>query len=342
MTFVPTKRVDETAEYLPAAPTQIEQALFEVKRLIVGQDYALERLLVALLSGGHVLLEGVPGLAKTAMIKALADVIGGSFGRVQFTPDLVPADLTGTRIYNGRTSEFTTELGPIFVNLLLADELNRAPAKVQSALLEVMQERQVTIGKQTYHVPSPFLVLATQNPIESDGTYPLPQAQLDRFMFKVLVDYPSYDDELVVIQRVTGPSIGLRNVISTQQLIEMQQAAANVYVDPRVIAYAATLVSATRAPDKHGLPQLSRAMLFGASPRASINMILAARALAFIRGRAYVLPQDVAEIAPDVLRHRLVLSYEAIATGMTSENILEALLKRFPPPRIDLGDRNAA
>jgi MoxR-like ATPase len=342
MSFVPTKRVDEPAEYLTAAPTQVEQALFEVKRLIVGQDYALERLLVALLARGHVLLEGVPGLAKTAMIKALADVIGGSFGRVQFTPDLVPADLTGTRIFNGRTSEFTTELGPIFVNLLLADELNRAPAKVQSALLEVMQERQVTIAKQTYHVPDPFLVLATQNPIESDGTYPLPQAQLDRFMFKVLVDYPSYDDELVVIQRVTGPSIGLRNVISTQQLVEMQQAAANVYVDPRVIAYAATLVSATRAPDMHGMSQLSRAILFGASPRASINMILAARALAFIRGRSYVLPQDVAEIAPDVLRHRLVLSYQGIATGMTSENILEVLLKRFPPPRIDLGDRHAA
>jgi MoxR-like ATPase len=327
---------------MPVSPALIEQALFEVKRLIVGQDYTLERLLIALLAKGHVLLEGVPGLAKTAMIKSLAQVVGGTFGRIQFTPDLVPADLTGTRIYNGKTGEFTTELGPMFVNLLLADEINRAPAKVQSALLEVMQERQITIGKQTYAVPDPFLVLATQNPIESDGTYALPEAQVDRFMFKVLVDYPSYDDELVVITRITGPEIGLHTLMTPRLLKEMQDAVARVYVDPQVVAYAATLISATRKPADHGLAQLARSIQFGASPRASINLILAARALAFLRGRQYVLPQDVAEIAPDVIRHRLVLSYEGIASGVTSETILAALLGRFPPPRIDLGDRHAS
>jgi MoxR-like ATPase len=336
-----THVVEPTAE-MPVSPALIEQALFEVKRLIVGQDYTLERLLIALLAKGHVLLEGVPGLAKTAMIKSLAQVVGGTFGRIQFTPDLVPADLTGTRIYNGKTGEFTTELGPMFVNLLLADEINRAPAKVQSALLEVMQERQITIGKQTYAVPDPFLVLATQNPIESDGTYALPEAQVDRFMFKVLVDYPSYDDELVVITRITGPEIGLHTLMTPRLLKEMQDAVARVYVDPQVVAYAATLISATRKPADHGLAQLARSIQFGASPRASINLILAARALAFLRGRQYVLPQDVAEIAPDVIRHRLVLSYEGIASGVTSETILAALLGRFPPPRIDLGDRHAS
>ena len=333
--------VEPTAD-APVSHALIEQALFEVKRLIVGQDYTLERLLIALLAKGHVLLEGVPGLAKTAMIKSLAQVVGGTFGRIQFTPDLVPADLTGTRIYNGRTGEFTTELGPMFVNLLLADEINRAPAKVQSALLEVMQERQITIGKQTYVVPDPFLVLATQNPIESDGTYALPEAQVDRFMFKVLVDYPTYDDELVVITRMTGPEIGLHALLTPRLLKEMQDAVARVYVDPRVIAYAATLISATRKPADHGLAQLGKSIQFGASPRASINLILGARALAFLRGRQYALPQDVAEIAPDVIRHRLVLSYAGIASGVTSETILAALLGRFPPPRIDLGDRYAS
>ena len=336
-----THVVETSADTLPS-PASIEQVLFEIKRLIVGQDYTLERLLIALLARGHILLEGVPGLAKTAMIKSLAEVVGGTFGRVQFTPDLVPADLTGTRIYNGKTGEFTTELGPIFANLLLADELNRAQAKVQSALLEVMLERQVTIGKQTYAVPSPFLVLATQNPIEADGTYPLPEAQLDRFMFKVLVDYPTYDDELVVIQRVTGPEARLRTLMTPEQLLEMQRVVAGIYVDPQVVAYAATLVQATRKPAEHGLGQFAGTIQFGASPRASINLILGARALAFLRGRQYVLPQDVAEIAPDVIRHRLVLSYEGIAAGVTSETILSALMGRFPPPRIDLGDRHGA
>jgi len=320
----------------------LEHVLFEVKRLIVGQDHLLERLLVALLARGHVLLEGVPGLAKTMTVRALAQVVGGTFGRVQFTPDLVPSDLVGTRIYNGRSGEFTTELGPIFVNLLLADEINRAPPKVQSALLEVMQERQVTIGKHTYQVPDPFLVLATQNPIESDGTYPLPEAQLDRFMFKVLVDYPAYQDELVVVQRMIGPSIELRTLIDPETLVRLQQEVEGVYVDPEVIAYAARLVSATRDPASAGLQHLASAIAYGASPRASINLVLGARALAFLRGRQYALPKDVAALASDVLRHRLLLSYEGLAAGVTPDDIVRAILDRYPPPKLDLGDPDAA
>jgi MoxR-like ATPase len=320
----------------------VEQLLFEVKRLIVGQDRLLERLLVALLSGGHVLLEGVPGLAKTATVKAFAQVIGGSAGRIQFTPDLVPADLVGTRIYNPSRAEFTTELGPVFCNLLLADEINRAPAKVQSALLEVMQEHQVTIGRQTYRVPEPFLVLATQNPIETDGTYPLPEAQLDRFMLKVLVDYPSFAEEVVVVERVTGPPIDLRQVITADELAAMQRDVAEVYVDPTVRAYAATLVSATRHPQAMGLEEVAPAIAYGASPRASINLVAAGRALAFMRGRSYVLPHDVMEVAPEVIRHRLVLTYQGIASGVSPEHIVWRLLEKYPPPRIDLGDRSAS
>jgi MoxR-like ATPase len=314
----------------------IEHVAFEVRRLIVGQDQLLERLLVALLARGHVMLEGMPGLAKTATIKALAETVGGTFGRVQFTPDLLPSDLLGTRVYNVRSGELTTEVGPIFVNLLLADEINRAPAKVQSALLEVMQEQQVTIGGQTYAVPDPFLVLATQNPIESDGTYPLPEAQLDRFMFKVLVDYPSYEDEIVVVERMIGQPITVRPRLSLDRLRWLQETVHTVYVDPRVIAYAAKLVTATRALAEHGLPHLAPAVQFGGSPRASINLVLAARALALIRGRQYALPRDVAELLPDVLRHRLILSYEGIAEGVTPDAVVRALLERFPPPRIEL------
>jgi len=334
----PAETLDPT---LPASAV-MEHVLFEIKHLIVGQDHLLERLLIALLARGHVLLEGVPGLAKTATIKALAQVVGGTFGRVQFTPDLVPADLTGTRIYNGRTGEFFTEPGPVFANLLLADEINRAPAKVQSALLEVMQERQVTIGKQTLAVPNPFLVLATQNPIEADGTYPLPEAQLDRFLFKVLVDYPAYDDEIVIMERVTGPVIGLRTLLTPDHLLTIQRQVEQVYVDRRVTAYAAMLVTATRTPASHGLEALAPFIQFGGSPRASINLILGARALAFIRGRQYALPQDVADLLPDVLRHRLVLSYDGIAAGITPETIIAAVLERYPPPRIDLGDHHVA
>ncbi len=340
---------DDTPHITPAAlpsatpsAADLEEVLFEMRRLIVGQDRLLECLLVALLARGHVLLEGVPGLAKTATIKALARVVGGSFGRVQFTPDLVPADVVGTRIYTGTAGGFLTELGPIFANLLLADEINRASAKVQSALLEVMQEHQVTIGKETFPVPEPFLVLATQNPIESDGTYPLPEAQLDRFMFKVMVDYPSFDDELIVVQRVTGPAIDLRPVLSPEKLIELQQMVDQVYVDPRIVAYAATLVDATRKPEAHGLEELSGAIQFGASPRASINLVAAARALAFLRGRRYALATDVEHLAPEVLRHRLVLTYESLAAGGTAEMAVQLLLSRHPAPRLDLGDRDGA
>ena len=339
---VRTPRASVAREYAARVPAPVEQVLFEVKRLIVGQDRMLERLLVALLARGHVLLEGVPGLAKTETVKSFAKVLGGTAGRVQFTPDLAPADLVGTRIYNPGRGEFTTETGPVFCNLLLADEINRAPAKVQSALLEVMQERQVTIGKETFLVPDPFLVLATQNPIETDGTYPLPEAQVDRFMLKVVVGYPSFHEELVVVERVTGPLIELRQVLTMEQLREMQRAAADVYVDPTVIAYAATLATATRQAATMGLAELASAIAYGASPRASINMVAAARALAFIRGRAYVLPHDVSDVSPEVLRHRLVLTYEGIAAGVSPEDIVTRLLERYPPPRIDLGDRVAS
>ncbi|TMD43926.1 MAG: AAA family ATPase [Chloroflexi bacterium] len=333
----------DTAKQLAAkVPAPIEQMLFEVKRLIVGQDRLLERLLIALLSGGHVLLEGVPGLAKTVTVKAFAQVIGGNAGRIQFTPDLVPADLIGTRIYNPGRSQFTTELGPVFCNLLLADEINRAPAKVQSALLEAMQERQVTIGKETHPLPDPFVVLATENPIETDGTYPLPEAQLDRFMLKVLVDYPSFQEEVVVVERITGPDIELRQVVTIDQLREMQSSVKDVYVDPAVRTYAATLSYGSRPGKVKGLEDLASAIAYGASPRASINMVAAARALAFMRGRTYVLPHDVSEIAPEVLRHRLVLTYEGIAAGVTAETVVRRVLDRFPPPRIDLGDRVAS
>ncbi len=331
-----------TQEYAARVPAPVEQVLFEVRRLIVGQDRLLERLLVALLAGGHVLLEGVPGLAKTAAVRALAQVVGGAFGRIQFTPDLVPADLVGTRVYNPQRAEFSTELGPVFCNLLLADEVNRAPAKVQSALLEVMQEHQVTIGKQTFPVTEPFLVLATQNPIEADGTYPLPEAQIDRFMLKVVVGYPSYAEEVVVVERMVGPAIELRQVLDLDQLLEMQRSVRSTYVDPAVIAYAAALAAATRSAAAAGLAEFAPAIAYGASPRASIHLVVAARALAFIRGRGYVLGHDVADVAPEVLRHRLVLSYDGIADGVSPDAIVGRLLERYPPPRIDLADRHAS
>jgi MoxR-like ATPase len=333
---------DNARQLAARVPAPIEQVLFEVKRLIVGQDRLLERLLIALLAGGHVLLEGVPGLAKTVTVKAFAKVIGGDAGRIQFTPDLVPADLVGTRIYNPARGDFTTELGPVFCNLLLADEINRAPAKVQSALLEAMQERQVTIGKETHPLPEPFVVLATENPIETDGTYPLPEAQLDRFMLKVLIDYPSFQEEVVVVERITGADIELRQVITLDQLREMQQSVSHVYVDPAVRTYAATLTYGTRPGKVKGLEDLAPSIAYGASPRSSINLVSAARALAFMRGRDYVLPHDVSEVAPEVIRHRLVLTYEGIAAGVNAETVVRRVLERFPPPRIDLGDRVAS
>lgn len=317
----------------------IERLLYEVKKIIVGQDHLLERLVVALLARGHILVEGVPGLAKTMAIKTLAEVIGGEFKRIQFTPDLVPADLIGTRIYNQKTGEFNTSLGPVFTNLLLADEINRAPAKVQSALLEVMQERQVTIGRETHKVPNPFLVLATQNPIETEGTYPLPEAQVDRFMLKVLVGYPNATEEFVIVERMTGFLPAVQKVLTTAQLLELQQQADRVYVDPALIEFAVRMVAATRKPQEHGLKELEVYILFGASPRASINLILTARALAFVRGRDYALPQDILDMALDVMRHRLVLSYEALSDNVTSDDLLNQILERIPAPEVPLHER---
>ena len=317
----------------------MERVLYEVKKIIVGQDNLLERLIVALLARGHILVEGVPGLAKTMAIKTLADSIGGQFQRIQFTPDLVPADLIGTRIYNQKTGEFNTALGPVFTNLLLADEINRAPAKVQSALLEVMQERQVTIGRETYKVPNPFLVLATQNPIESEGTYPLPEAQVDRFMLKVLVGYPTPTEEFVIVERMTAALQAVQTVIDNDELLTLQQAADKVYVDPALIEYAVKLVSATRQPQSIGLGELAPFITFGASPRASINLILAGRALAFVRGRNYALPQDVRDLAVDVIRHRLVLSYEALADDVSADDLLNHILNAIPLPEVPLHER---
>jgi MoxR-like ATPase len=314
----------------------MERVLYEVKKVIVGQDHLLERLVVALLARGHILVEGVPGLAKTMAIKTLAETIGGEFKRIQFTPDLVPADLVGTRIYNQKTGEFNTSLGPVFTNLLLADEINRAPAKVQSALLEVMQERQVTIGRETFKVPDPFLVLATQNPIETEGTYALPEAQVDRFMLKVLVGYPDANEEFVIVERMTGTLQAVQSVLTTAQLLGLQQEADRVFVDPALMEYAVRVVTATRRPKDFDLEKLEPYILFGASPRASINLVLTARALAFVRGRKYALPQDVLDMVLDVVRHRLVLSYEALSDNVTSDDILTQVLDRIPIPVVPL------
>ena len=318
----------------------MERVLYEVKKVIVGQDRLLERLVVALLSRGHILVEGVPGLAKTMAIKTLAEAIGGEFKRIQFTPDLVPADLVGTRIYNQKTGEFNTSLGPVFTNLLLADEINRAPAKVQSALLEVMQEHQVTIGRETFSVPDPFLVLATQNPIETEGTYSLPEAQVDRFMLKVLVDYPSPSEEFVIVERMTSTLQPVQRVLTTGQLVDLQKRVDQVFVDPALIEFAVRLVTASRKPKEVGLPELERYILFGASPRASINLVLTSRSLAFVRGRDYVLPQDMLDMAADVMRHRLVLSYEALSDRISSDDLIRRILERIPTPTVPLREYN--
>jgi MoxR-like ATPase len=315
-----------------AVAEQMQRVLYEVKRVVVGQDHFLERVLVAMLAQGHLLVEGVPGLAKTLTVKTLARVMRGSFKRVQFTPDLVPADLVGTRIYNQKTGEFNTALGPVFTHLLLADEINRAPAKVQSALLEVMQEYQVTIAGQTHQVPRPFLVMATQNPIETEGTYPLPEAQVDRFMMKVLVGYPSEEEEFVIVQRVTGAAEEVAAVVTTEELAQLQRECRKSYVDPSLIQYAVKLVAATRSPERFGLPELSRYLSFGASPRATIHLIEGARALGLLRGRPYVLPEDVTDLVPDVLRHRLVLSYEALAESLTADHIVRRIMDKLPVP----------
>ena len=312
-----------------------EAILFEVRRVIVGQDAMLERILVGLLSGGHLLLEGVPGLAKTLTIKTLADILGGTFRRIQFTPDLVPADLVGTRIYRPDRATFETELGPVFANFLLADEINRAPAKVQSALLEVMQEHQVTIGHTTHAVPDPFLVLATQNPIEAEGTYPLPVAQVDRFMLKIRLGYPAPTEEAEIVTRSMGGTLKPRAVLDPDSLRTLQSGVTNVYVDPRIVNYAVTLVDATRRPARWNLADLGPYVAYGASPRGSINLVHGARALALLRGRRYVIPSDVTELAPDVLRHRLVLSYAGLAEGVTPDTIISRIVGVVPAPRLE-------
>jgi MoxR-like ATPase len=310
----------------------MERLLYEVKKVVVGQDHFLERVLVAMLAQGHLLVEGVPGLAKTLTVKTLAATLRGSFRRIQFTPDLVPADLVGTRIYNQKSGEFSTSLGPVFCNLLLADEINRAPAKVQSALLEVMQERQVTIAGETHRVPEPFLVMATQNPIETEGTYPLPEAQVDRFMMKVLVGYPTEEEEFVIVERVTGAAQEVAAVATTDELAALQRECRAGYVDPSLMQYAVRLVAATRAPERHGIKDIGRYITFGASPRATIHLVEAARALAFLRGRAYTLPEDVSDLAPDVLRHRLSLSYEALADAVTPDQLIARIMQGVPAP----------
>jgi MoxR-like ATPase len=320
----------------------MEQILYEVKRVVVGQDRFLERVMVAVLAQGHLLVEGVPGLAKTLTIKTLASAVQGDFKRIQFTPDLVPADLIGTRIYNQKTGDFSTSLGPVFTNLLLADEINRAPAKVQSALLEVMQERQVTIAGVSHPVPSPFLVMATQNPIETEGTYPLPEAQVDRFMMKVLVDYPTDEEEFVIVQRVIGPPVAVVPVASIAQLAALQAECRRIYVDPALVQYAVRLVSSTRQPARHGLQALARFITFGASPRATIHLTEGARALAMLRGRSYALPEDMADLVPDVLRHRLVLSYEALAEGLSADALIGQIMAKVAAPAKPLAHEQLA
>ncbi|MGW0204087.1 AAA family ATPase [Nonomuraea sp. NPDC003201] len=328
-----------TSTKSPESAHPLEQVLFEVKRTIVGQDVLLERMAVALIADGHLLVEGVPGLAKTLAVRSLAAAIAGSFQRVQFTPDLVPADLVGTRVYHQHSGEFRTELGPVFANLLLADEINRAPAKVQSALLEVMQEHQVTIGRETFRVPEPFLVMATENPIESEGTYPLPEAQVDRFMMKVVVDYPTQSEEQAIVERALRPPDPPQAMVTAEDLIAMRARAQQVYVDPAIVDYAVRLVAVTRSPATAGLGELERYVTYGASPRASIALVTGARALAFLRGRDYVLPHDLSELALDVLRHRLVLSYEALADDVDADTIVTRVLGAVRAPDVVLQNR---
>jgi MoxR-like ATPase len=314
--------------------TLLERAMFEIKRIIVGQDVMVERMLVALLARGHCLLEGVPGVAKTLAVETLAKVCGGTFSRLQFTPDLVPADIVGTRIYRSGQERFDTELGPVFANFLLTDEINRAPAKVQSALLEVMAEKQVSIGGTTYEMPSPFLVLATQNPIESEGVYPLPEAQRDRFLLKIAVDYPSMEEEREIIYRMGVEPPTAERVLEPADLIRLQRTASRVFVHHALVDYVVRLVFATRTPKEHGMPDVATWVSYGASPRASLGLIAASRGLALLRGRDYVLPQDVVDVATDVLRHRLVLSYDALADGVPADHVVRRVLQTVPLPQV--------
>jgi len=318
----------------PELQQTCERILFEVKKVIVGQDRAIERLLVSLVARGHCLLESVPGLAKTLSVETLARTVGGTFNRVQFTPDLLPADIVGTRIYRASSESFDVELGPVFANFVLTDEINRAPAKVQSALLEVMAEHQVTIGGTTYEVPEPFLVLATQNPIESEGVYPLPEAQRDRFLMKIVLGYPTPLEEVEIVQRVGVRTPVPEQVVDPETVLALQESADRVYVDRSVLEYAVNLVLATRTPENFGLADVKPYLEFGASPRASLGLVRAARAIALVRGRSYAIPQDVFDVAPEILRHRLVLSYEALAAGIDSEAILARLLSTVAAPHI--------
>ncbi|HEX3833558.1 MAG TPA: MoxR family ATPase [Solirubrobacteraceae bacterium] len=327
--------IDDTNRNRGEAREALQQVLYEIKRVIVGQDAMLERLLVSLLAGGHVLLEGVPGLAKTLTVKTLAASLGGTYGRIQFTPDLVPADLVGTRVWRPDTGGFDTQLGPVFHNFLLADEINRAPAKVQSALLEVMQEQQVTIGGTSYKVPLPFIVLATQNPIESEGTYPLPEAQIDRFLMKILVNYPTVGEEAAVVGRSLTPAATIAECLSLEDLRRHAQTAETLMVDREVIGYAVSLADATRHPQKYGLDDITNLIEFGSSPRGPIGLVQAARALALLRGRGHVELQDVRDLAPDLLRHRIVLSYDALSDGVTADQLLERVIATVSEP----GDR---
>ncbi|WKU07357.1 MoxR family ATPase [Micromonospora sp. HUAS LYJ1] len=330
-----------TAPETPAAVTTpaqdatlLERALFEIKRVIVGQDRMVERMFVALLARGHCLLEGVPGVAKTLAVETMARVVGGQFARVQFTPDLVPADIMGTRIYRQSSEKFDVELGPVFVNFLLADEINRAPAKVQSALLEVMSERQVSIGGQSHRVPDPFLVMATQNPIEQEGVYPLPEAQRDRFLMKIVVGYPTDAEEREIVYRMGVAAPEPAQVFSTDDLLALQRRADQVFVHNALVDYAVRLVLATRSPAEHGMPDVARLIQYGASPRASLGLVRATRALALLRGRDYALPQDVQDIAPDILRHRLVLSYDALADDVPADHVVHRVMSTIPPPSV--------
>jgi len=314
--------------------TLLERTMFEVKRVIVGQDRMIERMLVCLLAKGHVLIEGVPGIAKTLAVETLARTVGGSFARLQFTPDLVPADIVGTRVYRQGSESFDTELGPVFANFVLTDEINRAPAKVQSALLEVMAEQQVSLGGRTYPMPLPFLVLATQNPIESEGVYPLPEAQRDRFLMKIVVDYPTTEEEREIVYRMGVDPPVPQQVLDPDTLLGLQAASSRVFVHHALVDYVVRVVISTRRPAEHGMSDVAGWVSYGASPRASLGMIAAARALALLHGRDYVLPQDVLDIAPDVLRHRLVLSYDALADGVPLEHIVKRVLQTVPLPEV--------
>jgi MoxR-like ATPase len=334
VTSMPVTVADETPE--------LEQTLFEVKRVIVGQDHLVERLLTALLADGHCLLEGVPGVAKTLAAQTLATAVGGTFSRIQFTPDLVPSDIVGTRIYRASKETFDVELGPVMANLVLADEINRAPAKVQSALLEAMAERQVSIGGRSYPVPSPFLVLATQNPIESEGVYQLPEAQRDRFLMKVTVGYPTDADELAILYRMSAGRPQARQVLDPQWLAALQARATTVFVHHAVAEYVVRLVLATRQPARFGLPEVAPLLAYGASPRATLGLVAAARGLALLRGREYVLPEDVRELAVDVISHRLVLSFDAAAEGVSADSVVRRLVDAVPPPQIAPQDEPAA